>query len=107
VKASVCANPSDLRVLEKPAKMMSISAVLIQIGFGFRSTQPPTFAQSPDIFSSSLSKRGFFGQKIHRHQIAFNHFDRCCHHSSSLFTDHHFFGCCHFSRQQLRWVLPQ
>ena len=66
VKASVLAKPSALRVKEKPAKIVSRSAVEIQIRFGFFSTKAPIFAHIPPSCSSTSSKRGTFGQKIHR-----------------------------------------
>ena len=66
VNASVLANPSALRVNEKPAKIVSRSAVEIQIRFGFFSTAAPIFDQAPLNCSSTSSKRGTFGQKIQR-----------------------------------------
>ena len=66
VKASVWAKPSDFKVVEKPAKTMRTRAVVTQIARGLRSTKLPTFAQTPESFSSSSSKRGTLGQKIQR-----------------------------------------
>ena len=66
VNASVLAKPSALSVNEKPAKMVSKSAVEIQIRFGFFSTAAPIFDQVPLNCSSTSSKRGTFGQNIQR-----------------------------------------
>ena len=66
VKASVFASPSAFKVKEKPAKTVNMSAVEIQILFGFRSTALPIFAQVPLNCSSTSSNLGIFGQNIHR-----------------------------------------
>ena len=66
VNASVLANPSALRVKEKPANITRSNAVDIQIRFGFRSTALPIFAQVPLNCSSASSNLGIFGQNIHR-----------------------------------------